>query len=118
MYVNASIFVRKGAESYLSGALTLLAIIFPACFCKGHEISKKFSFEIQIKFKFAVDLNVKFAAKTKDEKINFEWELDGMSDSTWANKAEEGHSIAGYIIRFMGALVGWGCRQIKHITLS
>ena len=77
MCVNESIFVKKGAETYLSGALTLLAIIFPACFCKGHKISKKFSFEIQIKFKFAVDLNVKFATKTKDEKINFEWELDG-----------------------------------------
>ena len=41
-----------------------------------------------------------------------------MSDSTWANKTEEGHSIAGYTIRLMGALAGWRCRQIKHITLS
>ena len=48
----------------------------------------------------------------------FKWEIDGMSDSTWANKTEEGHSIAGWIIRIMGALAGWGCRQIKHITLS
>ena len=55
---------------------------------------------------------------TIEEIKEFEWEIDGMSDSTWANKTEEGHSIAGWIIRIMGALAGWGCRQIKHITLS
>ena len=51
---------------------------------------------------------------TIDNIKEFKWEIDGMSDSTWANKTEEGHSITGWIIRIMGALAGWGCRQIKQ----
>jgi hypothetical protein len=44
--------------------------------------------------------------------------MSGISDSTWGSNKEDGRSVTGYILYFMGVPIAWKSKGQPHCTLS
>jgi len=53
-----------------------------------------------------------------DESGNIIWTLCGYCDSTWGSDPDDGKSVSGYIMYFMGVPIVWKSKTQRHVTLS
>ena len=53
-----------------------------------------------------------------DEDGNIIWEMVGICDSTWGSNKDDGRSITGYILYFMGVPIAWKSKSQVLCTLS
>jgi hypothetical protein len=49
-------------------------------------------------------------------KIN--WNMVGICNSTWGSGPDDGRSVSGYILYFMGVPFSWRSKTQSHVTLS
>ena len=54
----------------------------------------------------------------KDEQGNIIWTMYGYCDSTWGSDPDDGRSVCGYIMYFMGVPIVWKSKTQQHVTLS
>ena len=53
-----------------------------------------------------------------DEKGKILWKMSGISDATWGSNKEDGRSVTGYVLYFMGVPIAWKSKAQKHCSLS
>ena len=46
------------------------------------------------------------------------WILKGICDSTWGSEKQDGRSVTGYILYFMGVPISWKSKAQPLVTLS
>lgn len=65
---------------------------------------------------------LKYLKGSKDLKLKLGgfagFNLEGFADSDWAGDLEDRKSTSGYIFKFGGGIVSWGCKKQQNITLS
>ena len=54
----------------------------------------------------------------KKDNGEIKWELKGICDTTWGSDPEDGRSVTGFILYFMGVPISWKSKTQKHVTLS
>ena len=52
---------------------------------------------------------------TEDGKVN--WNMVGICDSAWGSDPDDGRSVTGYILYFMGVPIAWRSKTQCHVTL-
>ena len=53
-----------------------------------------------------------------DKKGKILWKMSGISDATWGSNKEDGKSVTGYVLYFMGVPIAWKSKAQKHCSLS
>ena len=53
-----------------------------------------------------------------NDKGDIMWTMSGISDSTWRSNKEDGASVMGYILYFMGVSIAWKSKQQAYVSLS
>ena len=54
--------------------------------------------------------------KTDDGRVI--WKLRGICDATWGSDTDDGRSIIGYILYFMGVSISWKSKTLTRVNLS
>ena len=54
----------------------------------------------------------------KDENNNIIYKLHGMCDATWGSDPDDGRSISGHILFFMGVPISWKSKTQASVVLS
>ena len=54
----------------------------------------------------------------KDNDGKILWYLKGICDSTWGSDPDDGRSVSGYILYFMGVPISWKSKTQSHVTCS
>jgi hypothetical protein len=55
---------------------------------------------------------------TKNSEGSINWILKGICDSTWGSEKQDGKSVTGYILYFMGVPISWKSKAQPLVTLS
>ena len=65
------------------------------------------------------DIGLKMAPQwAKDDQGKVKWYLTGICDSTWGSDPDDGRSVSGYILYFMGVPISWRSKTQSHVTCS
>ena len=54
----------------------------------------------------------------RDGEGNVIWKMSGICDATWGSSKEDGRSVSGYILYFMGVPISFKSKQQQLVTLS